>query len=616
MSRRVTVIAAVVALVAVGCGGGAKRAASTTSTTAGALATVAGGHDVGVGVLVAGSRLPAGLNAVIAPGSAPPAEGGLSVLSSSVELSPSGPLPASVTVTIPLLAAAPSGEAVFVESKETAAGPWTYMQGQLSPDRKAVSFTTTRFSIFSVLGYLTGSIASVFKTDFVDVLDGGVTVTATKPSCSSQAPVTQAGYTITSSTTHTLYWCAGLDGAMPVLKVVNTLRYPLEVAHPGLMVANGGHIDYGQWSSLAHWASGSYTIVAPGGEVDYTVNIPPGDVGGVSTQLDGLGQSLYALQTGVTTLLEILTKFGLGSGTREVDAANTIFGDSACVAAVPKGPIALLATCLDPKELLDAFGKAGIFLVPLMVVGPVVAFFQGEFAALVSQFNDHDRYTARITHAATPPATTTPAATPIPVSALPYTCGTVTDPHNGPVDVTILSGSGVTCATALKVVTDYFNLPLSAFLGNGGAAPVDGWSCGPTPNVDEPGHDGLCAVGFNADTPTISIDLAPPSPAAACTVSALASAFAARSRSVGSPFASVIVKHDCFFGWAFATFSPPNQPQIGGNIEYEDVGAGVWKIVGVGTDGQDFHPLPPDWVQQQLLNRLEAAPIDNFPVPS
>jgi hypothetical protein len=68
-----------------------------------------------------------------------------------------------------------------------------------------------------------------------------------------------------------------------------------------------------------------------------------------------------------------------------------------------KGAGALVSGCFSPSHLLKAFGTAGLLLAPIVAVGGLVAFFHGEWNALVDQFNGHDKYTVAITRANQPP---------------------------------------------------------------------------------------------------------------------------------------------------------------------------------------------------------------------
>jgi len=394
--RTLVVGCILLALLSAGCD-------STHKSKPSASESAATGKAIGAGVRIAASRLPVGVFASITTVASPAVSGGLELLSKTFQLGPSGPLPVRATITLPLISAAPAGEAVVVATRESTEDPWTYLSATLAASRTSVTFTTTHFSIFSVLGYDLDQLVATFKTDFIDQVDGGATTTVVQPTCASSRQATADGYyKRVASHTDTVLDCLGMSGSTVELKVVNNRHYPLEVLHPHMTVVDPGPIDYGALASLSHFGSGGYTILAPGDQATFGAVLQPGHAGGVETQLDGLGQSLYQLQVGVSTLLEILGGFGVGSSSTAVNVANTMLGDTACLDSIDHGPAAMLASCFSPKDLVDSLGTKAIFLIPLMVVGPIVAFFESEFQALVNQFNNEDKEVIEVARAAEP----------------------------------------------------------------------------------------------------------------------------------------------------------------------------------------------------------------------
>ncbi len=315
------------------------------------------------------------------------------------DLGPSGQLRSPATVTIRLSHAVPANDVVLVATRETTSQPWDYLPGSLTADRTGVTFTTSHFSIFGVLMYDLDQAIQTFKTDFVDGIDGGATSTVAQPACQNEQAARGGGYTITSDNTDTVYWCFGEDGTgHRLLKVTDHRRYPLLVAHQGMSVVNDAY-DWGQWSSLSRLDSGSNAIIAPGGTAVFNADLNPGGSESIQTQIDGLGQSLYALQTGLTTLVEILTRFGAGSGVTAVEIADKILGSQSCATSIGKGSGDIIAGCFSAADILDAFGAKGLLLAPIMVAGPIIAFFHSELNAIVDQFNGHSNYRIMITRA-------------------------------------------------------------------------------------------------------------------------------------------------------------------------------------------------------------------------
>ena len=316
------------------------------------------------------------------------------VVSRTYRLTPSGPLAKPQTVRLPLTRRIPSGWAVVVATAETSRGPWTYLPARLSPDRRTAIFTTSHHSVFTVIGENLGALLGWFKTEFLDGLSSGTTASAVQPSCAGRTAATD-GYTVQSTAGPAVYWCLGLDSSgQRILRVVNDRLYPLEIQHPGLTVAEKPAIDWGSLASLSHLLSGRMSILAPGGQIGYGVRLASGQAAGAQTAADGLGQGLFALQTGINALLAILTRFGAGGASRSITAMNDALGDASCADALAgSNPGAILASCLSPKDMLDDFGPAGLLLAPLAAAGGLADFFASEFQGLHDILTGRDQYT-------------------------------------------------------------------------------------------------------------------------------------------------------------------------------------------------------------------------------
>jgi hypothetical protein len=334
------------------------------------------------------------------------------VFSRTYQLSPPGPLAAPQTIRLPLTRRVPTGWAVVVTTAETSRGPWTYLAARLSADRRTAIFTTTHHSIFTVIGEDVSSLLGFFKAQFLDGLSSGATVSAAQPSCADQATA-RTRYTVQSSAGPTVYWCFGTDSSgQPVLRVVNNRIYPLELQHPGLTVAERPAIDYGLLASVSHMLSGHLSILAPGAQIGYRVSLAPGQQAGAQTAVDGFGQSLFALQTGINALLAILTRFGASGASRSVTVMTDALGDAACADAMHSGnPGSILASCLSPKEMIDYFGTAGLLLAPLAAAGGLADFFASEFQGLHDIWTHEDQYTIVVQRQAAAPVLGQPVGT-------------------------------------------------------------------------------------------------------------------------------------------------------------------------------------------------------------
>lgn len=324
----------------------------------------------------------------------------VAVFSRTYQLSPSGPLPRPQTVRLPLTRRVPPGWAIIMATAETSQGPWTFLPAKLSADRRTAIFTTVHHSIFTVIGEDVRSLLGLFKTQFLDGLSSGATVSATQPSCAGGSSA-RSGYIVQSTAGPTVYWCFGMDSSgQRILRIVNNRLYPLEIQHPGLTVAEQQAIDYGSLASLSHLLSSRMSILAPGAQIGYRVGLAPGREAGAQTAADGLGQGLFALQTGINALLAILTRFGAGGASKGITAMNDALGDAACADALSAGnPGSILASCLSPKDMIDYFGTAGLLLAPLAAAGGLADFFASEFQGLRDILTGHDTYQIIVTRA-------------------------------------------------------------------------------------------------------------------------------------------------------------------------------------------------------------------------
>ena len=322
---------------------------------------------------------------------------GVRALSRTYRLSPSGPLAHPQLVRLPLKQAAPAGEAVVVATSEQQGGPWTYLPAKLAGDRRSVTFTVTHHSLFSVIGFAVGGMVHEFRSLFLDGLDSGATTTVDQPSCDREQSARQ-GYEVTSTSGPAVYWCLGMGGSSRILRVANDRRYPMEIAHPGMSVAEKPAIDFSQLSSLSHLLSGRESVLAPGGEIGYRVDLPSGGQAQAHTQVDGFGESLYALQTALTTLTEILTRFGASHAGSKIELLDKALGDTSCAGALVAGnPGSILSGCFSAAKLVADFGTAGWLLAPIAAAGGAAAFFASEWQQMHDILTGQDSYRILVT---------------------------------------------------------------------------------------------------------------------------------------------------------------------------------------------------------------------------
>lgn len=323
------------------------------------------------------------------------------------EIGPSGKLPAPMTITFHFDRKVDSGNTVVIMTNfsHTREG-WSPVPAKLSKDRKSASIVVAHLSWFQALEDLVGNTADTFMGEIrqnFDDLMGGATAEANKPKCENEKQARGDGYTIDSSSKATLYWCFGMQDGKRVLKVVNRMRYPLDVRHPGLKPLKlPKHLEL---ASLAAVTADKNVILFPFDEATFAVDMNQGGSGVLRTSHSGTAQSLYQLQVGVTALLDILTRFGAGGGTiangaytvskfdRVIDKVDKLLGIPECASAIESFTAGkMLTKCFSPELVLRIFGKWAVFVAPAMVVGPLMEFFRSELNVMGDELNGRSKY--------------------------------------------------------------------------------------------------------------------------------------------------------------------------------------------------------------------------------
>lgn len=371
------------------------------------LAGCTGAHGSTAGAVgsVVVTGLPSGHQAEVADaGSQPGPSADLDMLSDVFSIGPSGPLGDTAHVTIPLRRRAQKGTTLVAVTREGPAQPWDYLPAVLDASGTTASFDTTHFSFFGIVSFDPQKLAQQFQDQFLNTVTSGLTGTVDKPTCQGENDARGDGYHVTSSSTDTVYWCFGVEGGQRVLKVTNNAGFPLQVLHPNMQVLANPH-DYLALSSLSRFGSGGYAIIAPGVTATFDADLTAGGSEGISTSMDGFGQSLYALQVGVESLLEILARLGVG-GSPDAERVRTllvkVLDANDCASALDQGPGGWVAGCLGTAVLKTAFGGVELLLAPLMAAGKLAQFLRSEWNALKDQFTGHDQYRIVITRDGAP----------------------------------------------------------------------------------------------------------------------------------------------------------------------------------------------------------------------
>ncbi|MEI2774670.1 MAG: hypothetical protein V9G19_01615 [Tetrasphaera sp.] len=354
------------------------------------------------------SGVPSGKYRVANVGEAAPGQPWMRSLAPSFAVEPSGALAQPATVTVALSKSPATDEVVLIGTREKEADPWTYVPARLAADGKTASVEVEHFSFFTAVLVALRELADVFVDQFGEALTGGLGQSIKKPTCADSKAALAGGYAVSaSSKSDAVYWCLGLESGKRVLKLVNHRRYPMLVSHPKLAVLRQkpASASLAKLPTLSRAVSGSGSVVASGDEIVYAAELPAGTRTSVATQADGFGQSLAALETGVTTLVEILTLVKPGKKDA-VDVMKDVLRVKDC--AAPLGSLKdakagdYLVDCLQEGGLEAIVGRtwAPVFA-KLLAFGKVVAFLQGEVNVLVDSTLSHDRLAVSIGRAST-----------------------------------------------------------------------------------------------------------------------------------------------------------------------------------------------------------------------
>jgi hypothetical protein len=354
-----------------------------------------GFRDIGAGITVADRTLP--LTATITRIVAAPAVAGTEPWGDVFEVTAAQQPVTPVKVRLPAPGAIPEGSAVIVMVASTAAGPWEPLETSQTLVDGKIEAVTAHFSFFTSL--ISSFVDLVGEaTKILNDSTAGFTAEAAQPTCADEDQA-RATVSITSTAADTVKWCLGVENGVTILRVTNNRRYGLQASHPGLTVIDS-NLDPTLAASLTAKIDPTWALLLPRRAVTFRVD--SGDAR-LSTEFNGLSNSLYQLQIGVETLLSILTRFGAGGGDKIAKAA-TLLQSSKCAATLFEATGGnILANCFSPADILRAFGAKAVFAAALMAVAPLIEFFHSTFNAFGDILAERDRYEIVTTALAAPP---------------------------------------------------------------------------------------------------------------------------------------------------------------------------------------------------------------------
>ncbi|HKX23737.1 MAG TPA: hypothetical protein VJM46_00720 [Candidatus Saccharimonadales bacterium] len=251
-----------------------------------------------------------------------------------------------------------------------------------------------------------------------DGLGGDAFAEAEKPKCKDEDGARDKGYSIKHRGAEVLYYCLGLDGGKPVVNIANKRRYPVFINHKGISVPEKPKSKLSLEILGRQSFSNDRTVMMPFDQLRLNYDLGKGDSKSFTTEYNGFAESIYQLEFGVTTLINILTRFGAGGGTISNGAINISKYDQIaeamskfltvkdCVNALNNDKPnvgAIVSGCFSPDAIMTAFGWKGVLAALVMVAGPVVNFFRNSFDTLGDLLQGKDQETVTVNYSPPPP---------------------------------------------------------------------------------------------------------------------------------------------------------------------------------------------------------------------
>lgn len=294
------------------------------------------------------------------------------------ELTPRGKLAAPVQIELPLDREAKKGETVLVAVNHThRAGDWKVVEtSSITEDRKHVTFVVNELSWFTPLWEDVVGLGNEIKAAFLDGFSDGLFAEAKPPTCPSQdSKALQDNYQINVEDKSTVKACIDIveekgvprDEQLRVIKIVNMVKYPLEIKHTNVTVTSRGKngLDLAELANL-----GDHLVIQPGDEATFSVRLKHDTKATIDTDVSKLALGLHAVDILVKAILTVLTKIDVQGIASKAEVLETVLGGKECANVLFDLNIgSILANCLNDGMLKALFNwKAA-------VLGPVMLFF-------------------------------------------------------------------------------------------------------------------------------------------------------------------------------------------------------------------------------------------------
>ena len=183
---------------------------------------------------------------------------------------------------------------------------------QVEDGTAVVSTTHFSFWVFDVWGKVMDETGKWLRARLDDA--SAYNAEGKRPRCPGESEVRSAGWKITSDSGKRVFWCLGLQGGRPLLKVVNARGYAVSMeSTPGVQVTATDRRDF--IATLAELLrppplkkGNKVTLAAPGNSATYAIT--GSSAVGVQVDPNAGAYLLTALQYAMETFEMLLTKFG------------------------------------------------------------------------------------------------------------------------------------------------------------------------------------------------------------------------------------------------------------------------------------------------------------------
>lgn len=324
---------------------------------------------IGEGVTVSGAAVPSNVKAAKAPSAITPPFKSISPKAQPwnvLSITPSGKLAAPMNITFPLSQKVGPNDLVLVavNHKHTAAD-WTYVAGKISPDKQHITITITELSWFAPFWEDITGLGNEIKTQFLDGFTGGLLAKAEAPSCPSQTAALKDDYQLSVEAKQTVYSCIDLVNGQRIVKVVNRVKYPVELNHSGMTVKTRGAFSL-DLSKLADM--GDHVVLEPGDEATFSVTLNHGDKATIDTDVSKLALGLQAVDILAKAILTVLTKVDVQGIASKAEIVSNVLDQKDCLGTLGNLNLgSILANCFSDQMLQSLFNWKAAILGPIML---------------------------------------------------------------------------------------------------------------------------------------------------------------------------------------------------------------------------------------------------------